>query len=90
MVVPPNIRKILRKCVCPQCGETLVFGRWKHYFEYVALTPDECSRRDYGKDRSEGWHLKCPLDDNHSIASILDDAENETLHDFVTALRAIG
>ena len=90
MVVPPKIRRILRKCVCPQCGETLIFGRWRHYVEYVALTPDEYFRRDYGKDRSDGWYLQCPRDCDHSIASTLTDAENETLSDFVARLQAIG
>ena len=84
-LVPSKIQKILRKCVCPECGEALIFGRWKHYFEYVVLTPDESLQRDCANDRSESLHLQCPRDYGHSIAGILTGVENEMLYDFVTA-----
>jgi hypothetical protein len=86
---PARVQKILRKCVCSQCGEPLIFGRWRHYFEYVALTLKESSPRNMRTDKSEGWHLQCSRDHEHNIVGILTDREAEVLYDFVTARSAV-
>lgn len=79
-----EIREVLSGLRCPTCNCGLIFGGGASIFRFVDLSELDSGWQD-GKDKSEGNHFMCSLNERHSVHSALPDFDQD-ICDYLSTL----